>query len=323
MHQGITPFEAAMQNVTVQVLDLLHNQTTQITQRKDELDKREATFRVAVAQFEKEKDQMAELLQKGSDIVELNVGGRHFTTSRSTLCSRPNSKLEAMFSGRWKMPEDKTGKIFLDRDGKHFKLILEFLRNPDTSVKLPAHKTESFRSELEWYGLGDFINIGAVGGGGAGGKANLLGWTLDPEYNSNGVILSLADDNRRATLTGVGAAEVLGTKGFQTGTSSFKIKIIKTGTKDSTTLIGFCTKEFPRTLLYWGGNDRPQHGGTKLGPWKEEDVLEVNLALDSHYVSLKNTRSGEVSSMLVPPQGKEWFPYYQLSGSGCSILLME
>lgn len=33
------------------------------------------------------------------EIVELNVGGEHITTARSTLCSVEGSMLEAMFSG--------------------------------------------------------------------------------------------------------------------------------------------------------------------------------------------------------------------------------
>ncbi len=32
------------------------------------------------------------------EIVKLNVGGRHFTASRATLTSKPNSKLAKMFA---------------------------------------------------------------------------------------------------------------------------------------------------------------------------------------------------------------------------------
>ncbi len=33
------------------------------------------------------------------DIVELNVGGTHFTTTRSTLSKEPDSMLARMFAG--------------------------------------------------------------------------------------------------------------------------------------------------------------------------------------------------------------------------------
>ena len=52
-------------------------------------------------------------------VIKLDVGGFKFTSSRATLCSIPNSHLEAMFSGRHSMEELQTedGTFFIDRDG--------------------------------------------------------------------------------------------------------------------------------------------------------------------------------------------------------------
>ena len=63
-------------------------------------------------------------------IVSLNVGGSLFTTRLSTLLSSPNSMLATMFSGSYPMDQDSNGRYFIDREGKHFSYILNYLRDP-------------------------------------------------------------------------------------------------------------------------------------------------------------------------------------------------
>lgn len=62
-------------------------------------------------------------------VVQLNVGGHLYTTSLSTLRKYPDSKLAELFSAPPKPPTDREGRVFIDRDGYHFKAILEFLRS--------------------------------------------------------------------------------------------------------------------------------------------------------------------------------------------------
>jgi hypothetical protein len=57
----------------------------------------------------------------------LDVGGKHFTTSLTTLSREPDSMLGVMFSGRFKIMTDEHGRVFIDRDGKLFQYILEYL----------------------------------------------------------------------------------------------------------------------------------------------------------------------------------------------------
>ena len=61
--------------------------------------------------------------------VLLDVGGSLFKTSRTTLIAVPGSMLEAMFSGRHTIAAGEDGRVFIDRDGEHFGLVLNFLRN--------------------------------------------------------------------------------------------------------------------------------------------------------------------------------------------------
>ncbi|XP_048255932.1 BTB/POZ domain-containing protein KCTD7-like isoform X1 [Haliotis rufescens] len=61
-------------------------------------------------------------------VVDLNVGGRHLTTSLSTLTKDKDSKLAAMFSGGQLVNQDKDGRYFIDADGDVFVHVLNFLR---------------------------------------------------------------------------------------------------------------------------------------------------------------------------------------------------
>ena len=62
--------------------------------------------------------------------VKLNVGGRLFSTSIDTLTKQDNM-LRAMFSGRMDVATDSDGYILIDRCGKYFELILNYLRDED------------------------------------------------------------------------------------------------------------------------------------------------------------------------------------------------
>ena len=60
--------------------------------------------------------------------IKLNVGGQYFTTSLETLTKDPGSMLHAMFSGRFDTKPAEDGSYFIDRDGTHFRHILNYLR---------------------------------------------------------------------------------------------------------------------------------------------------------------------------------------------------
>lgn len=89
--------------------------------------------------------------------VTLNVGGFKFTTSVSTLRNAPSPSLfNAMFSGRHNVVKDAEGCYFIDRDGRHFHDVLNFLR--DGAFSCPSEATDfkyllELRSEANYYGL--------------------------------------------------------------------------------------------------------------------------------------------------------------------------
>ena len=76
--------------------------------------------------------------------TKLNVGGQYFTTSRQTLTKDKGSMLHAMFSGRFDTKPGEDGSYFIDRDGTHFRYILNYLR----TGRLLLPKDELIREEL-------------------------------------------------------------------------------------------------------------------------------------------------------------------------------
>ncbi|KAI4325570.1 hypothetical protein MLD38_030955 [Melastoma candidum] len=89
-----------------------------------------------------------------SSIVRLNIGGKKFTTTVDTLTQRePDSMLAAMFSGRHTLCSDhEEGYIFVDRDGKHFRHILNWLRDGVVPTLSDSEYAELLR-EAEYYQL--------------------------------------------------------------------------------------------------------------------------------------------------------------------------
>jgi len=87
--------------------------------------------------------------------VLLDVGGFKYSTTVETLTKVPDSFLGRMFSGRFPIKLNEDGRIFIDRDGTHFHLILLFLRDPElVRVKLKDKvEMEEFKAEVEFYGL--------------------------------------------------------------------------------------------------------------------------------------------------------------------------
>lgn len=76
---------------------------------------------------------------QGSKYVKLNVGGSLHYTTVQTL-SKEDSLLRSMCDGGSEITIDQEGWLVLDRCGRHFGLVLNFLR--DGSVPLPEDRRE-------------------------------------------------------------------------------------------------------------------------------------------------------------------------------------
>merc|ERR1711861_85677 len=76
--------------------------------------------------------------------IILNVGGTHFETTRLTLSSQVYFKRLIEYC-----PHNHV--IFIDRDGKHFRHILNFLRNNKIVWPEKEHEIQELKPELQFY----------------------------------------------------------------------------------------------------------------------------------------------------------------------------
>ena len=90
--------------------------------------------------------------------IKLNVGGQQFTTSLQTLTKDTGSMLHAMFSGRFDSKPAEDGSYFIDRDGTHFRYILNYLRTG--RLLLPDEKLvrEELLEEAEFYQIRGIVD---------------------------------------------------------------------------------------------------------------------------------------------------------------------
>jgi len=99
------------------------------------------------------------------DRILLDVGGHHFSASRATLTSVPGSFFDKLLSGP--IPEEmKTndGRIFLDRNGRLFRYVLNCLRDPPKFKLRIRNKTDvdELREEAIFYGLEDLMFANSI-----------------------------------------------------------------------------------------------------------------------------------------------------------------
>jgi len=135
----------------------LNEEKSRFQRIKDEYVKERMVFEEEKQMVEKEKDKIN--IYNGK--VRLNVGGKIFVTSLSTLVYMQNTYFHAMFSGHFNVKEDNDGEYFIDRDGTHFGYILNYMRDPSQEIILPEDKTllKQLLREAEFYRIEHLIEL--------------------------------------------------------------------------------------------------------------------------------------------------------------------
>lgn len=97
-------------------------------------------------------------------VVVLDVGGIKFSTRIGTVMGsgggHEENMLSLMFSGRFPLVAEEDGSFFIDRDGTHFRYILNFLRDSENFV--PPSDSQTCREllrEVEFYQLAPLIRL--------------------------------------------------------------------------------------------------------------------------------------------------------------------
>ena len=129
-------------------VDALRVQQESVQQERQQLETMKAAVDGNIEQFKRR--------------VKLNVGGSKFETTLSTLTRHPDSMLAVMFSGRHEVPQDDDGYVFIDRDGTHFRIILNFLRTGALDVPTSQKAASELTRELQYYQLDTCVEAGAL-----------------------------------------------------------------------------------------------------------------------------------------------------------------
>jgi len=103
---------------------------------------------------------------KKSEFVKLNVGGKRYITTRSTLSEHGENFftriLERVDSGKIMHETDEKGYILIDRNGKLFEYVLDYLRSGTLICSKKMELRKRVRKELEFYEMGrplDFVKL--------------------------------------------------------------------------------------------------------------------------------------------------------------------
>ncbi|CAL2033878.1 unnamed protein product [Caenorhabditis brenneri] len=91
-------------------------------------------------------------------IVKLDIGGTLFKTSKSTL-TKFDGFFKTMLETDVPLNNDEHGEIFVDRDPKHFRYILNYMR--DGFVNIPDSKAdiEEIQIEAQFYLLDGLVEL--------------------------------------------------------------------------------------------------------------------------------------------------------------------
>eukprot|EP00735_Rhodelphis_limneticus_P007077 TRINITY_DN19573_c0_g1::TRINITY_DN19573_c0_g1_i1::g.24601::m.24601 TRINITY_DN19573_c0_g1::TRINITY_DN19573_c0_g1_i1::g.24601 ORF type:complete len:287 (-),score=40.17,sp/Q9Y597/KCTD3_HUMAN/49.12/8e-21,BTB_2/PF02214.17/4.2e-18,BTB/PF00651.26/0.16 TRINITY_DN19573_c0_g1_i1:117-977(-) len=88
-------------------------------------------------------------------IVKLNIGGIRYITTDTTL-TRGETFFSGLLSGRFRDIRDEEGAYFIDRDGRAFEPILNFLRTG--TLDLGQHSVEVVRREATFYCVQEMVD---------------------------------------------------------------------------------------------------------------------------------------------------------------------
>uniref|UniRef100_A0A8C9SG54 Potassium channel tetramerization domain containing 21 n=1 Tax=Scleropages formosus TaxID=113540 RepID=A0A8C9SG54_SCLFO len=116
------------------------------------------------------------------DPVCLNVGGEVYTTTLDTLTRCRDSMLGAMFTGQMPLLRDQHGNFFIDRDGKVFRYILNYLRSNSLDLPDDFKEMSLLKREADFFQIGPLleeIRQYEAGPRGAGWRSAVLSADVD------------------------------------------------------------------------------------------------------------------------------------------------
>lgn len=268
-----------MNNKTFQILiDTYEKKLTEANQLHKDLKQLAQSMGQQLNTQKSDLEKMTQLMStynfdNNSDIVKLNIGGKIFSTYRSTLNKRikkpnnnnnnsnteyyPPNLLQSLISGVSQIKLDESNAIFIDRDSQYFHYILNYLRYYDTQVKyrLPDNlKTlEQVKKECEFYKLNSLIDL------------------INNNSNSNNIINS----NNSNILNDKQLEEVLELCNLNTNNN---FKLLYRASRDGFGAQDFHSKcdDYARTLTIIKTSDLHVFGGWTSASWASKGMWKTD-----------------------------------------------
>ena len=138
-------------------VELLQKAQEEFNTKVVELDKSFAEMNAERSDWEDEKTMIVNT-QKLDPLIYLDVGSTRYTARLETLQRYPQSMLSAMFSERHTLKKTTNDEHFIDRCGRLFYCILNFLREPENyKIDLTGTALEELKSDSLYFGLDDVM----------------------------------------------------------------------------------------------------------------------------------------------------------------------
>lgn len=174
-----------------------------------------------LAAMESDEQQAEGVAKEKRNIVALNVGGTTFATTLTTLTKNPNSMLGAMFSGRYTLSTDDKKRYFIDRDGKHFGTILNYLRDGCVTIPESNVARAELLIEAQYYQLSGLIDLLTPEE-----RIQAASWRWSP--GSKSAYITLVNECHVARAgEGKNWNTVLSDTGYSAGRHYFELEIVK------------------------------------------------------------------------------------------------
>ena len=288
-------------------------------------------MKAEVKAFNAEKQRMKEIEVNNDDIVQLNVGGQKFTTTRFTLRQVNGSLLATMFSRNWKhgLKRDQDGAVVLDFNPEHFGWILNYLRAMKISTpeklpifrKVPNDEIKNFNILLKYLGLADEIVP-----------------VQNERFHMRSSIVSLQENGRVAVHDSTkGHSYVLEENVHKHGTVRFKLKL-ESFQNNYWMFVGILKADVvPRSVypyswtgtygwvlgssgsMFKNGVNQGRGSWNKLS--KQGDTVSLILDCDSGKLSL-HLPTGQQYDMAIP-SSQSWRLVVDLYGANDKIRIVE
>ena len=122
----------------------------EVAREKQLIDEERKKWEEEKQKWEEEKAKICKTFSFDEQRIMLDVGGTCYSTSCSTLTKYPDSTLGVMFSGRHDLEAIKCsdGSFFIDRDGTHFRHILNYLRDGEKAIYCFPNSSETLQEIL-------------------------------------------------------------------------------------------------------------------------------------------------------------------------------